>query len=343
MYRKKFYHYFFLLCISLLAFFLFNCSAQRKSISKINGISLVATKDTVDQKDITSIRAINANWVSLMPFGFMKRLDAPKIYYNQERQWYGETSNGIKHTAKLIHNYPIKVMLKPQIWIGNGKFTGNIQMATEQDWNKFEKNYTKMMMLYAKLAEETDIEMLCIGTELNNFVQKRPDFWIELINKIRGIYDGKITYAENWDQLQNVGFWEKLDFIGVNAYFPISDAQTPHLAEVKKSWQPIKQRLQKISLSKSKKILFSEYGYRSMDYAGKKPWKSDQKIGKTNYKAQNVLLKGILDTFWDESWFAGGFLWKWFPHFKKYKARHHNRFSIQEKPAQKTIRQYYQN
>ena len=248
-----------------------------------------------------------------MPFGFMRSLDSPQLYYNNERQWYAERYEGVKQCVNLMHQNDIQVMLKPQIWIGNGAFTGDIQMTSQKDWRQFEKQYTAMMMLYAQLAASTNTEMICIGTEMNNFVIKRPEYWSGLIKKIRSVYNGKLTYAENWDTYETVPFWSALDFIGIDAYFPISDKKTPTVAEAKDSWQPIRQSLQAFSESNDKQVIFTEFGYRSKDYAGKQPWDSNRKKSNINQQAQTNLLKAILQNFWEESWFAGGFLWKWFP------------------------------
>lgn len=67
-------------------------------------------------------------------------------------------------------------MLKRQIWDGGGDFTRYMAMKTERNWKTFEQNYTEMIILYAKIAEESDVEMFCIGTELNTFVKQRPQF-----------------------------------------------------------------------------------------------------------------------------------------------------------------------
>ena len=46
--------------------------------------------------------------------------------------------------------------------------------------------------------------------------------WRSLITAVRGVYRGPLSYAANFDQVQEVGFWDALDAIGVNAYYPLS-------------------------------------------------------------------------------------------------------------------------
>ena len=67
-----------------------------------------------------------------------------------------------------------------------------------------------------------------------------------MILKIKEVYKGKLTYAANWDEFKRVPFWKALDYIGVDAYFPLSDKKTPTVAEFEKGWKSHKKEIQKI-------------------------------------------------------------------------------------------------
>lgn len=328
-----------ILAIGILA----QCQTALPQNPKINGVSFVASNDTIRQHHIDPVLKVSANWVSIMPFAFMRSLDATSLYYNNEKQWYGERAEGVKQNIIMMHENGIKVMLKPQIWIGGGDFTGHINLASEEDWKIFETQYAKMLLLYAKIAEETQTQMFCIGTELNSFVTKRPEFWKSLIKSVREVYSGQLTYAENWDKIENVSFWSDLDYIGVDAYFPISEAKTPELEMVKSAWETINERLKTLSDEYDTPVIFTEFGYRSIDYAGKEPWNSERVEGQVNEEAQAVLLEGLIESLWDKDWFAGGFLWKWFHDPEKLSDWQENRFCVHGKLAEKTIKRIYKN
>jgi len=51
--------------------------------------------------------------------------------------------------------------------------------------------------------------------------------WRGLIGAVRSVYGGRVTYAANFDQFEMVDFWDALDLISINAYFPL-----------RKMWQP---------------------------------------------------------------------------------------------------------
>lgn len=323
----------------LLIFIQISCNSQHK---KINGISFVASGDSINTTHTKPVIKAQGNYVALMPFGFIRKLSSPKIIHNTKRQWFGETEAGLIQYASQFRKNNIKIMVKPQIWVWGGKYTGYIDMDSEENWKTLEDSYTSFIITYAKSAQKLKAEILCIGTELEKFVLKRPKYWQELISKIRKVYKGELTYAANWDEFKRVSFWNELDFIGVDAYFPLSDKKSPTIEELEIGWKPHKQEIIRIQNQYQKKVLFTEYGYRSVDYNAKEPWNYDRNSGEVNLQNQVNGLKVIHQQFWKEEWFAGGFLWKWFYKHDKVGGEKNNMFTPQNKPAEATIRVLHQ-
>lgn len=317
----------------------FSCNSQ--IAEKMNGVSFVASGGSIEQHHVDPVLKVNANAAAIMPFGFIRDLKTPKIIFNTERQWFGETKAGAKQYIEQLHKNNIKVMLKPQIWISRGEFTGGLKMESEEDWNILEASYRDFIMTFADLAQEVQCEILCIGTELEQFVMQRPKFWNKLIRDIRKVYKGKLTYAANWDEYSRVPFWKNIDYIGIDAYFPLSEEKNPTLKQLKEGWQPHKDKIEELSDTVDKPVLFTEYGYRSMDYNAHKPWLVDRNKSNVNLEAQVNATQAILDEFWNENWFAGGYVWKWFTFHDKVGGDEDNRFTPQNKPAEQTLRTFY--
>ncbi|NHF60694.1 glycoside hydrolase [Flavobacteriaceae bacterium TP-CH-4] len=323
----------------LLCFLQASCTGQ--VVEKINGVSFVASREEAVQAHVDEVIKIHANHAAVMPFGFIRDISSPEIIFDTERQWFGETRKGAKQYISLLQKNGVKVMIKPQIWIWRGEFTGTLKMKSEEDWKTLEASYDQFILNYAELAQETKAELLCIGTELEQFVKNRPDYWKTLIKKIRKVYDGKLTYAANWDEFPRTTFWEDLDFIGIDAYFPLSEEKTPTVEQLKKGWQPWKEKISQLAKTKNKPVLFTEFGYRSMDYTAKKPWLVDRNDENVNLEAQVNAKKAIFSEFWNEKWFAGGYVWKWFIQHDRSGGAEDNRFTPQNKPAQEVIREFY--
>lgn len=317
-------------------------SFAQKGVSKINGISFVSNRSSVDISHINPVKKVQANYAAVMPFGFISLENPSEVRYNHNRQWYGETKEGGRNYIGKLHTNNIQVMLKPHIWIRHGQYTGHLTMQTEEAWKQLEDSYRGFILDYAKLAQEEQVAIFSIGVELEQFVANRPQYWKDLIKEIRAIYKGKLTYSSNWDEYSRVPFWDQLDFIGIDSYFPVSESQTPTVQEVQDGLQRWKGEMNAFSQVHKKQILFTEWGYRSIDFAGKEPWATSREEGKVNLEAQANATKAVFETFWKEDWFAGGFVWKWFIHHDQVGGPENNRFTPQNKPAEAVIQSYYE-
>lgn len=327
--------------IICLCVFLSQCGMTPKEPSKINGVSYVASKDSIKNVHVAPLLKIHANYASIMPFGFTRDVSHPVIQYNSDKQWFGETKVGIKQYIKTLKRNGIQTMVKPQIWIWNGTFTGDIAMTTEADWKAFETSYTKFILDYAQVAQENKAAIFCIGTELQRFVDARPNYWNGLIKAIRTVYKGKLTYAANWNEYNQTPFWNALDFIGIDAYFPVSDLKTPTVEACKLGLQRWKTDMKHISDSLKKPVLFTEFGYRSINFTGKMPWLTNRQMGAVNLQAQSNATQAFFETFWHENWVAGGFVWKWHHNHLVAGGNNNTRFTPQNKPAEQVIKDFY--
>lgn len=308
---------------------------------KINGVSFVASRRPAGQQHVEPVLGLGANYAAVMPFAFLPNLHSSELKYDSEGQWFGERLEGARQYTRLLHEKDIKVMLKPQIWVWRGSFTGDIEMETEEDWKAFEQSYREYVLQFAELAQDEGVEIYCIGTELERFVMNRSGFWVQLIEEVREVYTGKLTYAANWDEYSGVPFWSDLDFIGVDAYFPLSEKRDPSLEEMNSGWLRWKSELRMCSSAMDRPVLFTEFGYRSMDYGLKKPWLVDRNDMRVNLNLQSNAYRSVFGELWKEDWFSGGFLWKWFIEADAAGGPEDNRFTPQNKPAQEVITRHY--
>lgn len=311
--------------------------------SKIDGITMVAPPQEFSTDPMPRFKQTNADWIAFVPYGFGS-IGNPDIRYNLDWQWWGETVNGVKKSIQLAHKQGLKVMLKPQIYY-HGSWPGEVDFTTEKEWQQWESNYTKFINFYIDLALEEDVEMICIGTEFKKSIQKRPEYWRKLIVKIKKRYCGLLTYSSNWDSYNEVNIWGDLDYIGVSAYFPLIEQKTPSKRKLLKAWKPKVKGLKKISAHYNKPVLFTEFGYLSVDQCADKTWLLEKKVKSINIneEAQAVSLDALFETFWKEEFWAGGFLWKWFPNGQGHEGYIERDYTPQDKKAEKIIAKWYSN
>lgn len=315
-----------------------------ESVAKINGVNFVAPSEEVPESCMKAVSYVNAGWIALNPYAFSRKGE-PTVTFNHEKQWWGERPEGIRTCIQYAHRHGLKVMVKPHVWVIGQGWAGDFTLTTEADWQQWEKTYTDYVLSLADIANATHADMFCVGTEFRQATKQRPAFWKNLIQQVRSRYAGPLTYAANWDEYELISFWPLLDYVGVDAYFPLSESVTPTVAELKTAWQKPARRLQAFAQKQRKPILFAEYGYRSVDRTAGKQWElpdSWHETAPTNLTAQKNAYEALYQTFWQQPWFAGGFLWKWYPDYTTSGGPQNDDYTPQRKPAEAIIRQWYQ-
>lgn len=300
---------------------------------KHRGVCWVGGPRKINTSDISQIASLGVNWISQTPFGWQSGHDSPEIrgmHQTDNQGWWGERNEGLKTTTELARKQGIKTILKPHIWLRDegGKWRGEIAMKSEADWKEWFSAYEQFILHYAKLAEAAQMEMLCIGTELHQTCVQREADWRALIKKIRGVYSGKLTYAANFaNEYEEVAFWDELDYIGVQAYFPITDSHTPDIESLNKGWDKHLATLQRFSNKFQKPILFTEIGYKSTKNAGITPWEWPQQVSREEraslYSEENqaLLYESMMEKVMAAPFIAGIHIWKWYPNYEERQQR----------------------
>ena len=227
-----------ILSLAVLALVLSNANTESTPAwEKQKGVCWVGLPQVVTDSQIVNIKAFGVNWISQTPFGWQRGLSDTVIRSETRSQtpWWGESRVGISTTTALAKGQGIKTLLKPHIWVRNS-WPGAIEMNSENEWRAWFRHYENFIMPYALLADSVGIEIFCIGTELHKTVD-RPE-WKQLIKRIRSVYSGKLTYAANFSgEFEDVPFWNELDYIGVQAYFPLVSTKEPSLKELEDGWE----------------------------------------------------------------------------------------------------------
>lgn len=314
---------------------------------KIKGMTVVTAQQTISCETILSLEEIGVNTITLLPFGFFKG-KAPEITFESVCRFpncpFGEhTHTVLKESIDQIHDSGLQVMIKPHLWSFN-QWSSRIDFKNEADWMRFETAYRDFIMTWVDIAVAKEVEFICIGSELHNFVAERPAFWVQLIQEIRTKYNGKLTYGANWSDYHINTLWDKLDYIGVNTYFPLSADTTPTVQHLEEKWQPIVHQLDSISTAWNKPILFTEWGYLSVDACAYEHWKIRINKVKANQQAQANATAALLHTFSTKEWWAGGAQWKWYNDSISTTCEYRtaNDYTPQNKITLKVLKEHYQ-
>ncbi len=287
----------------------------------------------------------NIEWVAVIPFLYQedeqtKVMNAP----DKPGRWSKRDSLFIR-SIKDLHNKGVRVHLKPHLWMNSG-WRSNINFEKAEDWDTWFQSYRKNMLHYAILAEQLQVGLFCVGTELRTSLKNQEESWISLIKEIKTFYSGKLTYAANWDDgFEQSAFWRELDYIGVQAYFPLAKTQNPDLEEIKEGWNKHIEKLENIAQALGKPVLFTEVGYKSEASAAIKPWEWGNFFSilykKKSDRTQQLAYQAMFQQLWHKEWFSGSYIWQWDTRSSKENAETDLDFSPRFKPAENTLAKWY--
>jgi hypothetical protein len=157
---------------------------------------------------------------------------------------------------------------------------------------------------------------------------------------VRKHYSGPLTYAADWTNYQNIEWWDSLDYVGIDAYFPLSFFDDdPTVEELKSAWTNHANMIEEWVSTVNKPVIFTEIGYRSGDGTNMAPsnyW-TDMPV---DLKEQNNCYEAAFQVLWDRSWFYGFYWWTWI-HDPTKGGANDSGHTPQNKPAQETITAWY--
>lgn len=283
-------------------------------------------------QSVTNMQQVGVDTVALNVIWFQDNANSTSIA--PDFSCYSASTISVIDAIRDIQGRGMNVMLKPMVDLRDGRARQNINPSAA--W--FD-SYAEFMNGWADVAADEGVALLSVGNELSA-TQGWSDQWREVIGGVRSRYDGAITYGANWDAYQDVDWWDATDYVGMSAYFPISESTSPSPADLELAWDGIRQDLDDWRQSSSIEgtILFTEAGYRSGDGATQRPYDFETSLGEDLHE-QAEAYRALLNVMWDESWFDGAFWWNW--EVDPLAGGSGSGFTPQNKPAQEVLAEFY--
>lgn len=263
----------------------------------------------------TGLAATGANAVSINTIWFQDSGSATVMYQDGN---YTPSDASMVTAIQRAKARGMKVMIRPMInTYGNSTWRGAFNPYNQSEWFA---NYRTFMNRYADMAATQGADILDIGSEYNS-LQGNSSEWRHVVSDVRAHFHGLITYSGNWDQYQSVSWYDAVDLIGIDAYFPLAQSSygyTPSEDEIVARWSnnsdaygPNTHIISDISAVQArfnKPVIFSELGYRSGADPLRNPWETGGSYDPTD---QQHALNAAFRAFDGKPWFRGMFIWEW--------------------------------
>jgi len=265
---------------------------------------------------LVELRALGANWVAIHPYARIEPDGSVRWRaFDPERPpaW-------LAGPVRAARTSGLGLMIKPHLayWGSPFGWRGEIDFEEPAARARFWETYRAWIVAVARATAEADA--FVVGTELDRLLDDE-ELWRGLVADVREVTDAHLTYAANWSDYADVPFWDALDAVGVQAYFPLVDAGSEAAASVdeatlRRGWRGVLAELRALHERTGKPVVFTELGYDVSLRAASEPWR-DGRTRKEERTAAEALqercLRVALEVLRRErEWLRGAFVWKWF-------------------------------
>jgi hypothetical protein len=254
------------------------------------------------------LKQLGVNWIAIHPYA--------RIHADGTVQGFSgrgdESFAWLTRPIMEAHRMGLKICIKPHLayWGSKFRWRGDVAFDSPEQWDNFFASYSDWMNSLATICKEADA--FVVATELDRTVAFESR-WRNIIEQMRSLTNAPLTYASNWTDYRSVPFWDALDVIGIQAYFPLADSpSSPELDQLASAWDNHLKELNSFAAKLGKTIVFTELGYDLSQNAAFKPWESGRR-NMPDEALQQKCLESALRAIERDDQVIGAFLWKWFP------------------------------
>jgi hypothetical protein len=261
---------------------------------------------------LDELSGLGANWVAIHPYA---RIHADGSV--TARGLDGQPPRWLSRPIQEAQQRGLKILIKPHLayWGSPFAWRGEITFDEPAQWERFWRDYAAWILRIVEHCPQADA--FVVGTELDKTLVHEAR-WRALIAQVRARTQAPLTYAANWTDYQRVGFWDALDVVGVQGYFPlVQHERVPSDAELRAGWAKVLERVSAFARARNKKVVFTELGYDRSPKAASRPWESGRGTPRAAADAARALqvrcMREALRACGAHPDVVGAFLWKWFP------------------------------
>lgn len=267
------------------------------------------------------IQPMGVNWISIQFTCHQKNFRSLEVSCEYIPDFYPQpiSKHELASVIQKAHSLGIRVLLEIFIELtdDSSHFAGHIgQGFSDEQWESWFKSYQTFITDYAKLAEEYDVDMLSIGTELVSTTHREKN-WRETAKAVREVYHGLITYSETplygrpwFESIKQITWWDAVDVIGIHPYdYVMSKKNDPTVNEMVANLQPMVDELEQISKEYNRPVVITELDIASLDEVNRgREYIYDDPNIKLDVQEQADIYQAYIEAFSSQDWWYGGFL-----------------------------------
>lgn len=251
------------------------------------------------EESMRAMADLGVTWVTIAYTALQPTAQSVSIPFRAEPT---VTDDEVRGAVQRARRLGLKVCLKPMVDVADGTWRAYIgffdwEVPGEPSWSQWFAAYGEYVTHHARLADELDVEMFCVGCEMVR-ADSQEEYWRSLVANVRDVYDGLVTYNCDKYQEDRVTWWDAVDVISASGYYPSGQ------------WQSQLDRIEAVVVREAKPFCFLEAGCPSREGSAARPndWTL---VGAPSEQVQADYLDEMLTAGAGRSWVGGFMLWDW--------------------------------
>ena len=280
------------------------------------GMNLVWWGQTIEpavlNQSLDNMAAVGVDHLAVNVFWFQNNISSTQVAPNYNL--YSPQAATVNQIIDAAHAHGLAVMLRPMVDLSNDPSHWRGEIIGGTSWFNNAGAYGDFVRQMADVAQAHSVEMLSVGAELEATAAQTTN-WQSLISSVRSRYSGSLTYGANWGNPavgSSIAWWNSVDYLGIDAYYPLTNKTNPTFAELQSAWQTRANQIESYrnSVAPTKSVLFTETGYMAYDGTNIAPYSfnSGAPIDETE---QADAYRALLSVMTTKPWFAGTYWWAW--------------------------------
>jgi hypothetical protein len=246
----------------------------------------------------------------------------------------------VAETIRLARRDGLEVTLFPVVRLSAprpGEWRGTLAPRDPDAWFR---HYGDLLGDLAALAQTAGATRFVVGSELSSLdgADALPR-WRPLVERVRGVFSGKLLYSANWDHYRDAHLPELVDEDGVTGYFNLREPNaSADDATLEAGWRRVRHELEAFETPRGRGFVFTELGYRSRAGASATPW-DEGSPGVPDAEEQRRAFAAFRRAWAGAPLLAGVYVWNWYG----WGGAGTTSYTPRGKPAEQEVRQLLQD
>jgi len=276
-------------------------------------IQLASGRDAIETylPLLHEIAALGANTVLLSVSGHMEHAKSQSIFVDARLTPTPDDLAAIVQEARALG---LRTIVMPVVLLRRPRGSEWRGVIEPPDWKEWWRDYEDFVGHYADVAAAARADALIVGSELVS-TEQYTERWLAVIAETRRRFGGRLGYSANWDHYKPIGFWDRLDFIGMTTYYTLADEAGASVEAIVARWTPHKRDITEFARCEGKPLIFTEVGWCSQAGAATAPWNyyKNMKATPDGHEEQRRLYEAFLRVWDGAPELAGVIWWEWPP------------------------------